>query len=66
MGSVEMLMQCLGIVFEIARVSVILVEVMFAGHSFLVSADFLPLLCATAQQSYCPHAGVRRPSAVRP
>ncbi len=26
---------------------------------------FLALLCATAQQSYCRHAGVRRPS-VRP
>ncbi len=24
--------------------------------------DFLALLCATAQQSYCHHAGVRRPS----
>ncbi len=23
---------------------------------------FLALLCATAQQSYCRHAGVRRPS----
>ncbi len=27
--------------------------------------QFLALLCATAQQSYCRHAGVRRPS-VRP
>ncbi len=27
---------------------------------------FLALLCATAQQSYCRHAGVRRPSVVRP
>ncbi len=27
--------------------------------------SFLALLCATAQQSYCRHAGVRRPSSVR-
>ncbi len=27
---------------------------------------FLALLCATAQQSYCRHAGVRRPSVCRP
>ncbi len=27
---------------------------------------FLALLCATAQQSYCRHVGVRRPSVVRP
>ncbi len=28
--------------------------------------QFLALLCATAQQSYCRHAGVRRPSVVSP
>ncbi len=27
---------------------------------------FLALLCATAQQSYCRHTGVRRPSVIRP
>ncbi len=33
-----------------------------SGHEY---RHFLALLCATAQQSYCRHAGVRRPS-VRP
>ncbi len=27
-----------------------------------VISGFLALLCATTQQSYCRHAGVRRPS----
>ncbi len=29
-------------------------------------STLLALLCATAQKSYCRHAGVRRPSIVRP
>ncbi len=32
----------------------------------LYCQPFLGLLCATAQQSYCCHAGVCRPSVVRP
>ncbi len=33
-------------------------------HSYdqRIYCEFLALLCATAQQSYCRHAGVRRPS----
>ncbi len=32
----------------------------------IFQSNFLALLCATAQQSYCRHAGVRRPSVRRP
>ncbi len=40
---------------------------LFSGYLFVFEIyDFLALLCATAQQSYCRHAGVRRPSVVRP
>ncbi len=34
----------------------------FQNFNFFIFYDFLALLCATAQQSYCRHAGVRRPS----
>ena len=33
-----------------------------AGNFKTLLLRFLARLCATAQQSYCPHAGVRRPS----
>ncbi len=35
------------------------------GRNFFLNG-FLALFCATAQQSYCRHAGVRRPSVRRP
>ncbi len=35
------------------------------GLGLSLPSPFLALLCATAQQSYCHHAGVRRPSVVR-
>ncbi len=36
------------------------------GSRLKTPLAILALLCATAQQSYCRHAAVRRPSVVRP
>ncbi len=35
-------------------------------NSYKIKKVFLALLCATAQQSYCRHVGVRPSSVVRP